>query len=227
MSARIELPANLFDALLTACQDRDLPDWAPGAARPLAAAVRELLAAHKAGSRRLSAESALRLAQHLTAIYANASGPPPADERLFWEVYDLIPTAEVARLECQAEQERREAQAAFLAERQQETSSPPSQHRCSNEHQALASIGQIERPAGGRVPHDLVALELEHLAAKADYRRRCQGDPGTCGYAAYRLGRQVATHAWLTAYPVGPQRRAARAQLRAAIKVAQSEPVAP
>jgi hypothetical protein len=226
ISERIELPTGLFDALRTACQERDLPAWAAAAPGLLAAAVRELLAAHEAGSRRLSAENAYRLAQHLTAIYADGGGPPPAEEQLFWDVYDLISPAEIARLERQADQECHEARAEFLAE-QQGTSSPPSSHGYANEQQHLAPLVGPDPPAVGGVPGDLVALELEHQAAKADYQRRRHSDLGTCGYQAYRLGRQVATHPWLTAYRAGPPRRAARAQLRAAVKAAQTEAAAP
>jgi SLT domain-containing protein len=52
--------------------------------------------------------------------------------------------------------------------------------------------------------------------ARVNARRK--NEPGACGYRAYLLGKQVATHPWLTAYPAGPQRRAARKALRAAAR---------
>ena len=74
-------------------------------------------------------------------------------------------------------------------------------------------------PTPETVPADLVALEVEHRAETRRVNERRKSEPGTCGYRAYLLGKQVANHPWLTAYPAGPQRRAARKALRAAADV--------
>lgn len=71
------------------------------------------------------------------------------------------------------------------------------------------------------VSSDLLSLEIEHRAEKARVAERRRTEPGTCGYHAYRLGRQVAEHPWLTAHPAGPERRAARNALRAALTAAE------
>jgi len=71
-------------------------------------------------------------------------------------------------------------------------------------------------PTPQTVPADLVALEVEHRAETARVNQLRKTQPGACGYHAYRLGKQVANHPWLTAYPAGPERRAARKLLRAA-----------
>ena len=68
------------------------------------------------------------------------------------------------------------------------------------------------------VPPDLIALEIEHRTETARVNERRKSEPGTCGYRAYLLGKRVANHPWLTAYPAGPQRRAARKALRAAAR---------
>lgn len=68
------------------------------------------------------------------------------------------------------------------------------------------------------VPADLLALEIEHQAERS---RTAARGPGACGYAAYRLGKQVAAHPWLTAHRAGPARRAARKALRLAATVQQ------
>ncbi len=73
------------------------------------------------------------------------------------------------------------------------------------------------------VPADLIALELEHRAENARVTERRKTGPGTCGYRAYRLGKQVAGHPWLTAHAAGPERRAARKALRDAATAAQTQ----
>ena len=82
-----------------------------------------------------------------------------------------------------------------------------------------------QSPVIGRdaVPADLIALEIEHRAENARVTQRRKIQPGACGYRAYRLGKQVAEHPWLTAHSAGPQRRAARKALRTTVTAAQQE----